>query len=268
MLRAVKKPAVPAIRESSWPPRLAETYRAWMLQAGVFRASGYVNEPLFARLVEDLAWQQEYRRRAGYEAFKFVSQWLGALLLVVLFSPVLITCYAINKLTSKGPAMFYQLRSGRNAKPIWIYKFRTFRVDAQSHLKSGKPMAKPLNTDSYTAFGRLMRNWRLDELPQLFNVLRGEMSLIGPRPLSLEDSVTIPRRYFSRFSTRPGLTGLWQATRPNDISARHKLRFDCYYVRHRSFALDLWLLAKTVGVGLAGEERFNRNYHKKKKRTA
>jgi lipopolysaccharide/colanic/teichoic acid biosynthesis glycosyltransferase len=173
---------------------------------------------------------------------------LGVALLVVT-APVLLLTMALVKLTSRGPALYWQTRMGLGGRPFTIYKVRTMRDDCESLTGA---LWSPACDSRVTAVGRLLRQTHLDELPQLWNVLRGDMSLVGPRPErpefvpQLEQAV---RHYRARMLVRPGVTGLAQLQLPPDTdldSVRHKLAYDLYYVQHAGFWLDLRLLAGTA----------------------
>ena len=176
----------------------------------------------------------------------------GAVLLIIVFLPiaVLVTCAVC--LSSSGPVIFSQERVGYRGKSFTIYKFRTLRKDSGKRgtdfVFAGDPRV--------TKVGRFLRSTRLDELPQLWNVLCGEMSLVGPRPVSLLNlpalSTNIPR-YCERFAVKPGLTGL-ASIRANEKSLegiRRAIRLDLFYIRRRCFLFDLWILTHTVSIVLS-----------------
>lgn len=164
-----------------------------------------------------------------------------ALFLLILTAPLVLLALVLVKLTSRGPAFFSQVRLGRDGHPFILYKIRTMTHDAE---KDGARWCLP--GDSRVTFvGRWLRASHLDELPQLWNVLRGQMSLVGPRP---ERPEFVPHliqaipEYAQRLEVRPGLTGLAQVQLPADTdlaSVRVKLAYDLYYVRHTGFWLDL-----------------------------
>lgn len=135
------------------------------------------------------------------------------------------------------PALFRQLRSGLHGDVFTIYKFRTMRPPAYD----GEPDA-----DRDTALGRALRAGSLDELPQLWNVIRGDMSLVGPRPTLPEQVARYTKRQRGRLAVRPGITGYAQVKGRNSISWPERIELDLYYVANRSWRLDLWILARTV----------------------
>jgi exopolysaccharide biosynthesis polyprenyl glycosylphosphotransferase len=172
---------------------------------------------------------------------------LGALMGLVLLSPLLLLVGILIKLTSPGSAIFAQERVGRFGRSFLIYKFRTMMKNAEEAtgpvLSSGKKDAR------LTALGRWLRLFRIDELPQLWNVLRGEMSLVGPRPerpCFVENYERMMPSYARRHQVRPGITGLAQICGGYHTKARDKLRFDLIYVSHRSFWLDSSILLRTI----------------------
>jgi lipopolysaccharide/colanic/teichoic acid biosynthesis glycosyltransferase len=171
-----------------------------------------------------------------------------ALLLLVLAAPVMLVAVILVRLTSRGPAFYSQTRLGLNGRPYLLYKIRTMYHDCER--LSGPRWATP-GDPRITPLGRFLRLTHVDELPQLWNVLCGEMSLIGPRPERPEIAVSLDRaipHYRGRLLVRPGLSGLAQVQLPPDTdlaSVRLKLAYDLYYVHYVSFWLDLRLLIAT-----------------------
>jgi lipopolysaccharide/colanic/teichoic acid biosynthesis glycosyltransferase len=184
-----------------------------------------------------------------YPPCKAILDRTVALCLLVLAGPLILVLALLVKLTSPGPAFYRQTRLGRGAFPFTIYKLRTM-VDRCESL-TGPRWSLP-GDPRVTGLGRFLRRTHLDELPQLLNVLRGEMSLIGPRPERPEFLAELEQacpRYRERLAVRPGVTGLAQVQLPSDTSVdsvRLKLAHDLYYIRHLSFKLDLVLLICTV----------------------
>jgi lipopolysaccharide/colanic/teichoic acid biosynthesis glycosyltransferase len=160
-----------------------------------------------------------------------------------------------TKLSSKGPIIYSQLRVGKNGKTFKIYKFRTMHIDAE---KDGARFTADAKTDPRLfAFGRFMRRARIDELPQIWNVLIGDLSLIGPRPERPEFVTPLIERmpyYALRHLTRPGLTGWAQVMFLTPTASLEdnlkKLQYDLYYIKHRSFFLDALILLRTIGIVL------------------
>lgn len=179
---------------------------------------------------------------------------LGSVVLVVA-APVMVAIAAAIKLDSPGPVLFRQLRAGVGAQPFWMLKFRTMRANADQlkaemqHLnESGDPRLFKVRQDPrITRVGRLLRRTSLDELPQLLNVFRGEMSLVGPRPFFPEDMEAYAAHHFDRLHVLPGITGLWQVSgRSSVVDFEEVVRLDRYYIQNWSIALDLKIMIDTV----------------------
>jgi lipopolysaccharide/colanic/teichoic acid biosynthesis glycosyltransferase len=184
-----------------------------------------------------------------YGLAKVVLDLVFAGVLLVIAAPVITLMALLVKLTSKGPAFYTQLRVGRNGRVFWIYKLRTMTHNCES--QSGAKWATA-GDSRVTLVGRFLRKTHLDELPQLWNVLRGDMSLVGPRPERPEFcpglEAQIPN-YRDRLVVRPGLTGLAQVQLPADTdveSVRRKLIYDLYYIEQMGFWLDLRLILSTA----------------------
>jgi lipopolysaccharide/colanic/teichoic acid biosynthesis glycosyltransferase len=181
------------------------------------------------------------RRLLAKRAFDLV---LGGAILAAA-SPLLALLALAIRLDSPGPALFRQRRLGRDGRPFTIFKFRTM-AHGSTHLGSGLETSR--DDPRITRLGRVLRNRRLDELPQLLNVLRGEMSLVGPRPLLPEHLPYYSDQDRRRLEVPPGMTG-WQQVRG---AARHgwreRVALDVWYVDHHGLFLDLWILVLTVGV--------------------
>jgi lipopolysaccharide/colanic/teichoic acid biosynthesis glycosyltransferase len=177
-----------------------------------------------------------------YLPVKTASEFVLALVLLMLTAPLILVGMALVKLTSRGPALYLQIRVGRGGRPFTIIKLRTMVQDSES--LTGACWSKPGDA-RITRVGRWLRRTHIDELPQLWNILRGDMSLIGPRPErpefvpKLEQAIPL---YHARLGVRPGVTGLAQVQLPPDTdldSVRLKLAYDLYYLRHSSWWLDL-----------------------------
>jgi lipopolysaccharide/colanic/teichoic acid biosynthesis glycosyltransferase len=186
----------------------------------------------------------------GYETYKGMVEFGLALFLLLVATPLVLIAAVLVRLTSRGPAFYLQRRLGYQGRPFTIYKLRTMRHEAE--LLTGPRWASS-NDPRITGLGRILRRFHIDELPQLANVLRGEMSLIGPRPerpeiiSALEEVIPC---YRDRLQVRPGITGLAQVQLPPDCdvaSVRRKLAYDLYYVRQLGLWLDLRILLSTVG---------------------
>jgi exopolysaccharide biosynthesis polyprenyl glycosylphosphotransferase len=163
--------------------------------------------------------------------------------------PILLAIAIAIKLSSPGPIIYKQQRVGENGRPFWVYKFRTMVPDADSHPTPDKRRDDP----RVTKIGKLLRRTSLDELPNLFNVLRGEMSLVGPRP----EQVFIVEQYEpwqrQRLAVPPGLTGWWQVNGRSDLPMHLNTQYDLYYIRNYSLLLDIKILWKTIGVVIQGK---------------
>ena len=179
-----------------------------------------------------------------------------ALLGLLCLWPLLALVALLVKRTSPGPIIFAQERIGHHGKPFILFKFRTMRQDAE--LSTG-PVLSPGDADCrLTPVGRALRRFRIDELPQLWNVLRGDMSLVGPRPerpYFVQQFEQIVPTYSHRHLARPGITGLAQVCGDYHTDARDKLRFDLIYVSHQSLWLDISILMRTVMVVLFPDRR-------------
>jgi len=181
----------------------------------------------------------------------------GAILVLALGSPVLILIALGIRLTSRGPALFRQKRLGKDGTWVTILKFRTMYVDSERrrdellHLNESPNLLlfKIRDDPRITPFGRVLRRFSLDELPQLFNVLGGSMSLVGPRPLV--GAIDLYADEFRRrLMVKPGLTGLWQVSGRSNLTADDAIRLDLYYVENWSLAMDLAIIVRTVWVVL------------------
>ncbi|MCY3747897.1 MAG: sugar transferase [Chloroflexi bacterium] len=178
-----------------------------------------------------------------------------ALLLVVVGLPLWLLIAAVVKLDSPGPVFYSAIVHGRGCRPFRYYKFRTMWTGAStachealtaSYIQGVQSCCKLLDDPRVTRVGRLLRVWSLDEVPQLVNVLRGEMSLVGPRPPLTYEFKLYDVRARRRLAVRPGITGLQQVTSRGRVSFRRLVATDLLYIRRRSLALDLVILARTI----------------------
>jgi lipopolysaccharide/colanic/teichoic acid biosynthesis glycosyltransferase len=166
---------------------------------------------------------------------------------LLLCLPLFVVIALAIVVTSPGPALFRQERSGLHGRPFTFLKFRTMRdLRPVTAMDTTAPFFKIEADPRLTPIGRLLRKWSLDELPQLWNVLKGEMSLVGPRPLPTEQVAANPELLGPRFQVRPGITGLWQVSGRYNLSVQEALRLDLSYVESWSVTDDLWILAKTI----------------------
>jgi exopolysaccharide biosynthesis polyprenyl glycosylphosphotransferase len=184
---------------------------------------------------------------------KEIAERAVALVIILLALPLMVVVAAAIKLTSPGPVLFSQTRVSRHGREFSIYKFRSMRVDAEALLQSLQQcnetdglMFKMKQDPRVTSVGRWLRRWSLDELPQLLNVVRGDMALIGPRPPLPCEVAAYTDGVHRRLLVKPGMTGLWQVSGRSDLSWDESVRLDLYYVENWSLALDVQILARTV----------------------
>jgi lipopolysaccharide/colanic/teichoic acid biosynthesis glycosyltransferase len=171
----------------------------------------------------------------------------GSLAILLISFPLVLGSALLIKLTSEGPLLYRQQRVGKDGKAFTLYKFRTMIKDAE---KQSGPVWATRNDPRVTKVGRLLRETRVDELPQLVNVITGQMSLVGPRP---ERPYFVKRHKILidlRLAVKPGLTGLAQMRSVYDLHPKHKIKYDYLYIQRRSFMLNLYILAKTIPVVL------------------
>ena len=176
--------------------------------------------------------------------FKRFFDFILSLLAIVILSPILLIISIFIKLGSKGPIFFLQERVGLNQKVFKIIKFRTMVVNAE-HIGDGLKV-KENDDPRITKAGKILRKTSLDELPQLFNILKGDMSFIGPRPWITDYSHFFTTKQMRRLDERPGLTGLAQCNGRNNISIVEKINYDIYYVENISLLLDIKIFIKTI----------------------
>jgi lipopolysaccharide/colanic/teichoic acid biosynthesis glycosyltransferase len=175
-----------------------------------------------------------------------------SVLLLPLVVPVLVLCAIAIRIDSPGPVIFTQVRTGRNGRRFRMFKFRTMVRNAPelkaslAHLNIlPPPDFKVIDDPRITRVGKLLRKTSLDELPQVFNVILGDMSLVGPRPTSFAPD-TYELWQTERLEVTPGITGLWQVKGRNAMTFDERLRLDIDYVRHMSPRLDAWILSRTI----------------------
>jgi sugar transferase EpsL len=178
--------------------------------------------------------------RTASQAAKRAVDLLGASAGLILLSAPLLLIALLVKLTSRGPVLFRHLRPGLDGRPFTLLKFRTM---TEAKDTEGKPLPDGLRL---TRFGRFLRTWSLDELPELINVLKGDMSWVGPRPLLMEYLPRYSPGQRRRHEVKPGITGWAQVNGRNAITWEQKFALDVWYVDHGSFWLDLWILLLTA----------------------
>ncbi len=191
-----------------------------------------------------------------YIRIKYAIDFLIALISVIALSPLYAGVAIAIKIEDGGPVIFKQRRTGAGGKKFDCYKFRSMK-STHVHFDKTQPVIKDGNSN-LTKVGRFIRKFKIDELPQLFNVLKGDMCLIAPRPLLPVYDSDYEDWELVKFEMRPGLTGLGQVRGNGYLDIKDRKYYDVYYVMHASLWLDLRILVKTVGVVLLGEERFLR----------
>jgi exopolysaccharide biosynthesis polyprenyl glycosylphosphotransferase len=208
--------------------------------------------------LSSMVFQGPNRRLFGVK--RVMDRVLAAISLLLL-APILLTIGILVRRNTPGPALFRQTRVGRDGRPFTMLKFRTMGIDAEDrraeledmNTHAGGTLFKLRQDPRITSVGRVLRKYSLDELPQLINVVRGEMSLVGPRPPLPDEVAKYPADFMRRFTVNPGLTGLWQVSGRSDLDPLDSARLDTQYVEHWSLGLDLRILVRTAKVVLTGE---------------
>jgi len=193
------------------------------------------------------------RLSGGQAAAKRAFDLVAASFAIALAAPVWVVLALMIKLTSRGPVLYRQERIGRGGQPFVIYKFRTMvrgadlmLADLAAHNEASGPLFKLRNDPRITRIGRWLRRWSLDELPQLLNVVKGDMSLVGPRPPLPNEVDKYEEWHRGRLQVRPGITGVWQVGGRSDLSFDDYVRLDLFYIENWSIAYDLFILGKTI----------------------
>ncbi|OIK10585.1 multidrug MFS transporter [Bacillus sp. MUM 116] len=196
-----------------------------------------------------------YRKK--YLFIKRLIDIVGAAVGILLTLPCLIVLSSFYLLgPNKGPIFFKQIRLGKNGEKFYIYKFRSMVVDAENKLKENKDLYQKYIKSNFkleqnedpriTSFGRFIRKTSLDELPQFFNVLKGDMSLVGPRPVVLEELNEYKDKKSEFLSVKPGITGYWQVCGRSDVGYPERVNIELYYVYNQSLLLDVKIILKTI----------------------
>lgn len=182
-------------------------------------------------------------------------QRLLAIFIFILCIPLFVFLFIIIFIWLRQPFIFSQKRIGKNKKPFTIYKIQTMISNAEalkekySHLNEADgPVFKIKNDPRYTKIGKLLSKTGLDELPQLINIIKGEMAFVGPRPLPVEEANKILSTYHKRFSVLPGITSLWVINGSHKLSFKRWMELDLFYVKNRSILLDISIAIKTVSL--------------------
>jgi len=191
-----------------------------------------------------------------YAIFKRVFDITVSLIALLLLWPVFLAVIIAIRFGSKGPVIFKQERAGRDARPFVFYKFRTMRTDADPFGASPKSGGDP----RITKIGKFLREYSLDELPQLFNILKGNMSVVGPRPLYISQIAEWNDRQKKRLLVKPGLTGLAQISGRGALTREQKLEFDVEYVERASFWLDIKSIFETAKQAIFRKDIYENQY--------
>jgi len=220
-----------------------------------FFTEKYSNLPVIDVSPASAGWYPEKLKRVFDLSFSIIG--------MLFFSPLIAVIAIAIKLTSKGPILFNQVRIGKNGVPFSFYKFRTMHLskddDAErkekmiSFMKNGNPSengTKIISNSRVTSIGRLLRKTSLDEIPQLFNVIKGDMSVVGPRPCLPYEYENYDNWQLRRLNVMPGCTGVWQVTGRSSVSFKDSVVLDLYYINTMSVWLDLQLTIKTIPVML------------------
>jgi exopolysaccharide biosynthesis polyprenyl glycosylphosphotransferase len=216
----------------------------WMMLVTIIKRFSQFVQKIFDRMKQSCA------HNHGYDCIKRMTDILISIIGLLLAIPVLVFTAIAIRLESAGPAIYRQTRTGKNGKLFTIYKLRSMRSDSQNGTKWTE-----VNDPRITKVGRFIRKTRIDEIPQLYNILKGDMSLVGPRPerpFYVEQfSREIPG-YLERLQVKPGLTGWAQINGGYEISTPEKLAKDLEYIQNRSITFDLIILFKTIYVMITG----------------
>ena len=199
--------------------------------------------------------KERIESRFVYHGIKRLFDFVAATCGIVILSPLMIIIAILIKSEDHGPIFYKQVRVGKNGKLFKIYKFRSMFVNADKMLDKLKeqndvegPMFKMKDDPRVTKIGRFIRKHSLDELPQFFNVLKGDMSLVGPRPPLPLEVVEYSEYDKQRLYVTPGCTGLWQATERNEVGFSEMVQLDIQYIQRASFIFDLWIIWKTLEI--------------------
>lgn len=249
-----------SLREGFQSTRIAPVATGTMAHRTTNRASRRTSDDVWISVVSAL--DQVSVARILYAAvLKRALDVAVATILLLLLSPLFLFVLLLVRLDSDGPAIYRQQRVGHNAQVFRIFKFRTMTNDPSDEViwivdEFGRSRHKLRHDPRVTTVGRWLRRTSVDELPQLINVLRGEMSLIGPRPELPQIVEGYAQWQHARHLVRPGLTGWWQVSGRSDLPMHEHTELDVFYVRRQSFRLDMQIAVKTVRVVFKGEGAF------------
>jgi undecaprenyl phosphate N,N'-diacetylbacillosamine 1-phosphate transferase len=193
-----------------------------------------------------------------YQFIKRLFDIITSLLAILVLAPLFIIIWAAIRLGSPGAAVFRQERAGKNGKPFTFLKFRTMRTDVDPF----GPSPKSGEDARLTKVGKFLREYSLDELPQLVNVIKGDMSIVGPRPLYISQMAEWDDRQKRRLLVKPGLTGLAQISGRGELTREEKLEFDVQYVEKASFGLDMKIIFITIAQVFGKKSIYEKKYSK------
>ena len=199
--------------------------------------------------------------RYGYFIIKRAFDFISASLLLIIVSPIFLIIAIAIKVDSKGPVFFKHMRVGKNGKPLPTYKFRTMVTNAEELLKKLTPEQKKEYEENFkleddpriTKVGKFLRKTSLDELPQLLNIIIGNMSVVGPRPVVRKELEKFGNQVDKLLSITPGLTGYWQANGRSNTTYEERVAMELYYVDHCSIWLDIKIIFQTIGAVIRKE---------------
>ena len=201
----------------------------------------------------------QYLKKKYYKIIKTIFDLFFALIILVVGSPIFIIIALLVKLSSRGPIFFLQKRIGKNKKSFNCIKFRTMHPEAEDILenliinnealrKEFEETHKLKNDPRITNIGKFLRKTSLDEIPQFLNVIKMEMSIVGPRPIVKKEILKYGKSYKKVISIKPGITGLWQVSGRNNLSYKRRVTLDCLYVDNMNPIIDLRIIIRTFGV--------------------
>ena len=193
-----------------------------------------------------------------YKFFKRTIDLLMAIIGGIILMPLFFILWLGIRFESKGAAIFKQERAGKEGKPFTFYKFRTMRIDADPFGASPKSGEDP----RLTKVGKILREYSLDELPQLFNIIKGDMSIVGPRPLYMSQMAEWDERQKKRLLVKPGLTGFAQIHGRGELTREQKLEYDVEYVESASFLLDMKIILATIVQVFCRKNIYEKKYSK------
>lgn len=237
--------------------RLGLSEELWLPQVEKLSSLGLVDPDILNHIAINLQLYYQSENKKFYRFVKRCSDIIFCLLFSLLLVPVFLIVALALKIDSRGPVFFFQVRIGHLGKPFKIIKFRTMHENSATtigkfHSDNFGPFFKLHQDPRITRVGKFLRRWSLDELPQIFNVITGDMTLVGPRPLPVYDVAGIPLELIDRFSVKPGLTGLWQVLARDSSDGIKNLMIDKEYANNFGLVMDVKILLKTPGVVISG----------------